>query len=166
MVTLLTRPACQPASACEFVRPFVLLLAAVGITARALKVHTTFPVMALCKAEIMRHGHTRPAMDDQHAKFDLAILVYRFGNAVSGLRIKAMAIACEYGSLLPSAGCAFVVTSSIYVPTAPHANNTCIKRKSKSGGGRQDGRFLRSSCGNGACIGIYICNLECTHLYI
>ena len=128
VVTLLTRPACQPASACEFVRPFVLLLAAVGITARALKVHTTFPVMALCKAEVTRHGHTRPVMDDQHAKLVLAILVYRFGNAVSGLRIKAMAFACEHGSLLPSAGCAFVVTS-LYVLTAPPANNTCIKRK-------------------------------------
>jgi hypothetical protein len=56
VVTLLTRPACPPASACEFVRPFFLLL---SVSPRT-QVSTTFPVMALCKAEITRHGHTRP----------------------------------------------------------------------------------------------------------
>lgn len=53
---------CLPASACEFVRPFALLL---SVSPRT-QVSTTFPVMALCKAEITRHGHTRRTWNDQH----------------------------------------------------------------------------------------------------
>ena len=56
-VALLTRPACLPASACESVRPFALLL---SVSPRS-QASTTFPVMALCKAEVTRHGHTRRA---------------------------------------------------------------------------------------------------------
>lgn len=50
-------PACLPASACEFVRPLVLLPLSVSRRTQARPRHV--PVMALCKAEITRHGHTR-----------------------------------------------------------------------------------------------------------
>jgi hypothetical protein len=51
------------------------------------------------------------------------------GNTTFGLfNHKAMAFACEYGSLR-HLQVAHSSSHSLYVLTAPHANNTCIKRK-------------------------------------